>query len=262
MKCPTKFPIRKTVIFSGLGVLASFSSGVQAQEVGRVISSTPSIAQVAVPRQVCSNQPMIVQQPNSGAGAVLGGIAGGAVGNTIGGGSGRAAATVLGVVGGALLGNNVEGSGTQMQNVQQCSTQTFYENRTTGYNVVYEYAGKEFTTQMPYDPGPTIRLQVSPLAQNPSQPPQPAETRPGAVPGTAVGVILGTPNVQPMNAYTTVYPAYQPGYPTYYPGYYPGYSGYAPAYYPRPFFYGPPLGVSLNLGYTYHRHSGGRGWRH
>ncbi len=169
------------------------------------------------------------------------------MGNTIGGGSGRAAATVLGVVGGALLGNNIEGSGTQVQNMQQCTTQTFYENRTTGYNVVYEYGGKEFTVQMPYDPGPTIRLQVSPVASNI---PQPAENRSGAAPGTAVGVIVGTPNVQPVynTAYTAVQPAYYPGY----------YSGYYPAYSPRPIFYGPPLGVSLNLGYSYHRHRGHR----
>lgn len=27
----------------------------------------------------------------------------------------------------------------------QCSTQTIYENRTVGYSVVYEYAGKQYT---------------------------------------------------------------------------------------------------------------------
>lgn len=47
-----------------------------------------------------------------------------------------------------------------MQNVQQCSTQTFYENRTVAYNVTYEYAGKQYSVQMPQDPGPYVRLQM------------------------------------------------------------------------------------------------------
>jgi uncharacterized protein YcfJ len=257
--------MKKALFCSAAGILAAFGTQAHAEEVGRVISSTPVIQQVAVPRQVCNNQPMAVQQPNSGAGALLGGIAGGAVGNTIGHGSGRAAATAIGLVGGALLGNNVEGSGSYVQNVQQCSTQTFYENRTTGYNVVYEYAGKEFTAHMPYDPGATIRLQLTPMASNmpAAQAPQPAnmqpaapERRPGAVPGTPVGVIVGSPTGTPLmapapiNSYTTVYPAYPYAYPAY-----PAY----PAYYARPMFYGPPLGISLNLGYIHHRH---RGYRH
>lgn len=46
--------------------------------------------------------------PQSGLGAVTGGVVGGVLGHQVGGGSGKAAATVLGVVGGALLGNAVE----------------------------------------------------------------------------------------------------------------------------------------------------------
>jgi outer membrane lipoprotein SlyB len=46
--------------------------------------------------------------PNSGGGAVAGGVVGGVLGHQVGGGSGKAAATVLGVVGGALLGNAIE----------------------------------------------------------------------------------------------------------------------------------------------------------
>lgn len=46
--------------------------------------------------------------PQSAVGAVTGGVLGGVLGHQVGGGSGKAAATVLGVVGGALLGNAVE----------------------------------------------------------------------------------------------------------------------------------------------------------
>ncbi len=150
-------------------VLAGLSLSTQAQEVGKVISSTPIIQQVAVPRQVCNNEQVVTQGQKSGAGAAMGAIAGGAIGNSMGQGSGRAAATMLGLFGGAILGDKVEGPGTpEVRNVQNCSQQMFYENRTMAYNVVYEFAGKQYTVQMPQDPGPTVRLQITPVAPPPA----------------------------------------------------------------------------------------------
>lgn len=59
--------------------LAIITSGATfAQEVGRVISATPVIQRVGVPRQVCSAEQVAVQQPKSGAGALMGAIAGAA----------------------------------------------------------------------------------------------------------------------------------------------------------------------------------------
>ena len=157
--------MKKSVLVASVSLLAVCGVTAQAQEIARVTSATPVVQQVAVPRQVCTTQQVVVNQPGgtTGAGAVIGGVAGGALGNQIGHGGGRAAATVLGVIGGAALGNTIEGnraSTSQVQNVQNCTTQTFYENRTSGYNVRYEYAGLEYQTQMPYEPGPTIRVQV------------------------------------------------------------------------------------------------------
>ena len=201
--------MKKAVLFSAIGLLASGAVGA-VEAVGRVISSTPVIQQVAVPRQVCNNQPMVVQQPNSGAGAVLGAIAGGVLGNQIGHGAGRAVATGIGMVAGAGVGNSIEGSGSYVQNVQQCTTQTVYENRTVAYNVTYEYAGQEHSVQLPYDPGATIRLELTPMAGT-TQPPA-AEAPPDSrAPGSAVGVIVGSPQAQPVMvappvAYTTYYP--------------------------------------------------------
>ena len=144
-------------------VLLATAGVAQAQEVGQVISRTAVYQQVAVPRQTCSQTPVAVQNPTSGAGALMGAIAGGAIGNQIGGGSGRALATMAGVVGGAIMGDKIENPGNQIQNQTTCSTQTVYENRLIGYNVVYEYAGKQYNVQLPQDPGPTIQLQVTPL---------------------------------------------------------------------------------------------------
>jgi uncharacterized protein YcfJ len=157
--------MKKSVLGVSVSLLALCGATAQAQEIARVMSAAPVVQQVAVPRQVCTTQQVVVNQPGgtTGAGAVIGGVAGGALGNQVGHGGGRAAATVLGVIGGAVLGNTIEGNQaptTQVQNVQNCTTQTFYENRTSGYNVRYEYGGREYQTQMPYDPGPSIRVQV------------------------------------------------------------------------------------------------------
>jgi uncharacterized protein YcfJ len=143
---------------------AAFSATVSAQEVGRVISSMPIIQQVAVPRQVCTQQQVATPARKSGAGSAMGAIAGGVIGNHIGKGDGNALATAIGVIGGAIMGDKIEGAPpAEVHNVQSCSTQNFYENRTVAYNVVYEFNGKQYNVQMPQDPGPTVRLQVTPM---------------------------------------------------------------------------------------------------
>jgi uncharacterized protein YcfJ len=237
--------MKKTILFSAMGVLSAFGTAAGAQEFGRVLSSTPVIQQVAVPRQVCGYQPVAVQQPNSGAGGVIGALAGGAIGNQFGHGGGRAAATVLGVVGGALLGNQIENNNNSpyVQNVQNCTTQTYYENRTVAYNVQYEYAGKQYNVQMPNDPGPTIRLQLTPMSDN--SPDMGAPSAPGAPgvivappvtqagTGQPIAQVIGTPQTYPV--YPAVYPAY-------------------PGYYARPYPYYPPIGLSLNFGFSSGHH--------
>ena len=139
--------MKNTTLCALAVVMAGGTNSVFAQqETARVVSTTPVLTQVAVPRQVCSQQQVQVQSQKSGAGGIMGAVAGGAIGSNIGGGDGRAIATLIGVIGGAMLGDKIEGPGqTQTQNVQTCTTQTFYETRTTAYNVVYEYGGKQYT---------------------------------------------------------------------------------------------------------------------
>lgn len=227
--------------------LAALSAGaVQAQEVlARVVSSTAVIQQVAVPRQHCTTAPVVSQSAPSGAGALLGAVAGGAMGNAVGDGGGRALATMIGVLGGAIVGNNVEGTKSQVQNVQQCTTQTTYENRIRHYDVVYEFGDKRYSIQMPNDPGQTVRLQLSPIGVMPPQsqaapqPPVQPQTYQQYQPFSQADVIYSQP--------TTVY--VQPA-PVVYQ------TAYARPYV-QPFF--APTGVSVNLGYSrgfgHHRHS-------
>lgn len=174
---------------TAVSVALSVGANVQAQEVGRVISSTPVIQQVAVPRQVCTQSQVVSPGQKSGAGAAMGAIAGGAIGNSMGQGSGRAAATMLGLFGGAILGDKVEGApAPEVRNVQNCTNQVFYENRTAGYNVVYEFAGKQYTVQMPSDPGPTVRLQITPMVPAPSATPVTLPSNPVPMPMAPAGV--------------------------------------------------------------------------
>lgn len=187
--------------------LLAVCSLAQAQEVGQVISRTPVYQQVVVPRQTCSQTPVAVQPQTSGAGAVMGAIAGGAVGNSIGRGEGRALATMAGIIGGAVLGDKIESPGaTQMQTQTTCTTQNIYENRLTGYNVVYEYAGKQYNVQLPQDPGPTIALQVTPVAA-----PRPETQAPSIMPPSAPPVTVVT---EPRVVYVPapVYRSYPPVY--------------------------------------------------
>jgi uncharacterized protein YcfJ len=231
-----KSTISTISIITGGALLAAAGAPVQAQEItGRVLSSTPVVQQVQVPRQICSVQPVAVQRPSSGAGAVIGALAGGILGNTVGGGGGRAAATALGAVGGAVVGDRVEGGGyPQVQNMQQCSTQTYLENRTVGYTVTYEYAGRQYSVQMPNDPGPTVRLQVTPMSGGYAQTDgyATADAQPAVVAAPVPAVVYGAAPV--------VYPAYYGN----------------PYYGPSPYY--SPIGISLGFGFI----SGGHGHGH
>lgn len=234
------FVISTVAAAATLAALPAFATDILA----RVISSTPVVQQVAVPRQVCSNEAVIMQAPKSGAGALMGALAGGAAGNAIGNGGGRAVATVIGLVGGAMIGDRIEGPNNQVQNVQQCSTQTFYENRPSHYNVVYEYQGTQYNVQMANDPGPYVRLQVTPVgAINPA--PQPAQPQGFIQPAPQQPAYIQQPTtyVQPVLAAPVVYQTY-------------------PAYYARPYYapYYAPIGLSLNFGYS-RGYGGHHHWR-
>jgi uncharacterized protein YcfJ len=229
--------MKQTLLFAALGLTAL---GAGAQEVGNVLSSTPVIQQVAVPRTYC-NQPqaVMVQPQTSGGGGLVGALTGAAIGSTIGGGSGTAAAMLIGTIGGAIVGNNIEANNSRHYAYAQpaCGSETTYENRTVGYNVTYEYAGRQYQVQMPYDPGPTIRLQVSPMAAG-------AQDMP---PVQASGPVIAPPIQQAQVIVPAPAPiVYQP-YATY-----PAYPAYAPPVYYRPYY--PPIGVSLNFGFGGHRH--------
>jgi uncharacterized protein YcfJ len=139
-----------------VGVLVSgCATAQQNTDYGTVVSSTPVLAPVNVPQQQCYDEPQAVAPRSSGGGALAGAVIGGLIGSTMGGGSGRGAATGAGVVLGAVIGDRVEAH-QQPQGfatVRRCQTVSATESRVVAYDVVYDYAGRRFSTRLNQDPG-------------------------------------------------------------------------------------------------------------
>ena len=104
---------------------------------------------------------------------VLGGIAGAVLGSKVGGGSGTYAATAIGSMVGGMAGRQVYENAQRNNNrggtVRVCdpepvrngySSYPASNGQVNGYDVTYEYAGRQFTTRTNYHPGDRIRVRV------------------------------------------------------------------------------------------------------
>ena len=260
-------PVRLALL-AALGVAAT-AANAQSMVTARVLGAQPVVEQVPV--QECG--------PNraSGTGAAVGAVTGGLIGSQIGRGNGHIAGAILGALGGAVLGNTAE---AYNNGYGGCATR--YSQRVTGYDVVYEVAGRSYQTRMAQAPGQWIQVpapdayhgqpawgagevQSYPVAP-PSLAGYPMPVYPAA--GESSGVVTAPPawGGQP---YPVPYPGgYGPvvpqGYaapypPAYAPPAYPVYPAYPPAAYaPPPVRYVAPVGVNLSIGGVI----GGRGRGH
>jgi uncharacterized protein YcfJ len=198
--------IVSTALLAAAGV--SMAQSGPANAFGVVISSTPVVEQITVPKQICTTTQVQTFQPTGG-GALIGAVIGGAIGNQFGRGNGRAAATVVGALGGGIVGNQIETQNGYYVNqpVQQCRTENTLENRTVAQNVLYEYAGQRFNVQMPatgdFRPGMQIALQVAPQVQQ--APVQQAYYTP---PVQTVTYVTPAPTVVYVDTYDTYRPRY------------------------------------------------------
>lgn len=159
-----------TVLCATALPLAHVAQAADFEDYGRVVRVTPQVEQINRPRQECRTEYVQVQQPppqRSVGGAIIGGLIGGLAGNQVGGGSGRSAATAAGAIAGAVIGDRTDNAnlpnsgGVQEQQVKQCRTVDHWESRTSGYEVTYEYRGRNYTDVMSYDPGERLRLRVA-----------------------------------------------------------------------------------------------------
>lgn len=179
--------------------------GVQAQtmiDTARVRSAEPQYETTRVPRQECTNrweperggrhsqvyqEQEQYQERNQDAerrygGAIVGGLAGGVLGNQMGAGNGKVAATAIGAVLGAFAGDHLDNRNarpatapaypaqvyqTSGREANRCQTVYETQSQLTGYQVVYEYRGQNYSTFMRNNPGNRLKVRVSvePIAE-------------------------------------------------------------------------------------------------
>jgi uncharacterized protein YcfJ len=155
----------------------------------RVIDVEPLRRRIRVtePRRECFEETRYAEprpyaqrsEPRQAAGSmILGGILGAAIGNQFGHGDGRRAATVAGALIGSAIGHDsahpssdaygyrgrvddrTYGGGPYTAQRCEVRYQERWEERIDGYHVTYEYNGRRYETQLPYDPGQKLRVRV------------------------------------------------------------------------------------------------------
>lgn len=98
---------------------------------------------------------------------VIGSLAGAVLGSQIGGGDGRYIGTAVGTIAGGAAGRaiyeaNNRGPSYRRGDVRVCEPSGYgsESERVDGYDVTYEYAGRQYHTRRDYHPGDRIRVRV------------------------------------------------------------------------------------------------------
>ena len=146
------------------------------EDYARVLDVTPLVERVrrAQPVEQCWDEATRggyhTSRGNERTGATLaGGILGAVVGHQVGSGSGRRAATVAGTILGAAIGNNSargssrdDGYYEEPRYRERCEVrdELRFEERVRAYRVMYRYHGRNYVTELPYDPGSRLRVAV------------------------------------------------------------------------------------------------------
>jgi uncharacterized protein YcfJ len=166
------------VAFTALSLSAVRAHAYEA--IATVESVTPTREIINEPYQTCSTEYQQTTVPvapppyedHSVAGAVVGGITGGLIGSLFGHGNGKVAMAAVGAGAGAIAGSRIGGQAgnsgptytTATTPVQRCQQVNHYDVRTM-YTVVYEFNGQRYSTKLPYNPGSTLRVNVSVVPQ-------------------------------------------------------------------------------------------------
>ena len=158
---------RQYAVVALVSALALPAFAADFEDTAEVVNTVPIYGSINEPRQQCWTETVSTYQeaPRSYGGTVLGGITGGLIGSTIGDGNGRIAAAAAGAAIGALAGHRSDErrnhSTAVPQQVQRCQNLDNYRQGITGYQVTYNYNGRNTTVVLPYDPGPRVRVGIS-----------------------------------------------------------------------------------------------------
>jgi uncharacterized protein YcfJ len=139
----------------------------RSNDYGRVLESRPLYA-AGHAREECYNtrsnryeELRASRESHVGAGTAIGAVAGGVVGHQVGSGRGNSVATAAGAILGGLLGHNIENRGTDDEpdfDRSRCRVLAQNGANAVGYDVRYEYSGREYVARMDHDPGQYVKL--------------------------------------------------------------------------------------------------------
>lgn len=142
----------------------------------RVLDVEPLVERVrySEPVQECYEVARPERRIDRNGSTVLGGVIGAVVGSQFGSGDGRRAATVAGALLGGAIGRDsatrIEDRryrddpyyGERVRYEERCAVreEARFEERVRGYRVTYRYLGRDYVTELPYDPGRRLRVAV------------------------------------------------------------------------------------------------------
>lgn len=146
-----------------LSLGAQAGTPIQFDDWAQVLSSSPRYEQISTPGQVCHRERIMAPAPRDNTGAVIGGISGALLGSQVGRGNGRVAGAAVGAAAGAIIGDRIDNSqnGYVERDVDRCMPTSQVRSELRGYDVVYDYQGRTYSTFLPYAPGDRLRLQVN-----------------------------------------------------------------------------------------------------
>ena len=193
--------MKKTLIVTAVAA-ALTSLGAMAEsftDSAQVVSVRATVDRVPVNREECWSEQRrgyeertVTRQDNGapiGVGTVIGAIAGGVIGHQFGNSSGgRDRGTAAGAIVGGLVGNQVDRDNNNIyapsqsveverrpvtRDVERCRTIQEVREVPVGYEVRYRYGGREFVTNLPFDPGRRLRVAVDVQPVEDQAPPPP-----------------------------------------------------------------------------------------
>ena len=135
-------------------------------DTAEVVAAVPIFETVNEPRQQCWTESVTYYEESrrSNGGAIIGGITGGLLGAQVGKGNGRVAAAATAAAIGALVGDRLDNrysyASPVNRPVQRCNVVDNYRKIISGYQVTYNYSGRNTTVILPYDPGRRVRIAV------------------------------------------------------------------------------------------------------
>lgn len=167
-ECTSETPPQQRAPQAERSVIAPIIGGVAGALLGSTIGSgrgrDAATAAGAIAGAIIGDRVANPDSDRSMTGSVVGGAAGGLLGAQVGKGSGRTAAAGAGAIAGAVAGDRIDNrQSASAQPAQRCRTVEATREIIRGYTVVYQYSGRDITTIMPYDPGPTVRVAIAAL---------------------------------------------------------------------------------------------------